>query len=343
MLYLITYSDDYTMSDGALSPGIETVSTFTGGDLQNSVGVSINDCCFGATLDRIVPDQAFILPEMQVRAVTVAVKSLTLLAQGISALLEDDLAVAFELTFDVLGGPSDLAAQGLAIQAVDYLGDAIRPLGAEGAWLRAGDEGARLSAGKGDDLILGGDGDDRLFARAGADLVDGGDGSDRIKGGGGRDQIDGGGGDDDLSGNKGHDNINGQRGNDTLKGGKGDDWLKGDAGNDLLNGSKGRDILAAGPGMDTLTGGAGRDVFVFSPNADVNTVTDFQNGRDRLEWTSFIGVTPVFEALRLEQVGGDTWIRFNVTTIILEGIDVQEISRADFNTDLRFWPDGDVA
>lgn len=62
-----------------------------------------------------------------------------------------------------------------------------------------------------------------------------------------------------------------------------DDIIVGGAGNDWLSGSFGDDILEDGAGRDTLTGGGGRDIFVLRADGEVDTITDFERGRDRLD------------------------------------------------------------
>ena len=63
--------------------------------------------------------------------------------------------------------------------------------------------------------------------------------------------------------------------------------LYGTGGADTLTGGGGNDYLEARNGADVLTGGAGRDLFVYryldeSPVAAPDTITDFQQGEDRI-------------------------------------------------------------
>ncbi|MBL4543940.1 MAG: hypothetical protein JKP97_19525, partial [Rhodobacteraceae bacterium] len=67
-------------------------------------------------------------------------------------------------------------------------------------------------------------------------------------------------------------------GNDTLRGGDGDDGVWGGIGNDLL------------------TGGAGADRFVFAAGDDADTITDFEDGIDKLDLSDF-GFASAAEAL----------------------------------------------
>jgi Ca2+-binding RTX toxin-like protein len=45
--------------------------------------------------------------------------------------------------------------------------------------------------------------------------------------------------------------------------------------------------LHEGAGADTLTGGAGEDVFIFDRDGSVDRITDFQDGVDRLDVSSW--------------------------------------------------------
>ncbi len=75
----------------------------------------------------------------------------------------------------------------------------------------------------------------------------------------------------------------GTDGADMLVGSGLGDHLYGGAGNDSLSGGAGRDLLQDGAGADTLTGGTGVDVFVLSADGQVDTITDFEPGVDRIE------------------------------------------------------------
>jgi Ca2+-binding RTX toxin-like protein len=89
------------------------------------------------------------------------------------------------------------------------------------------DEALNVSAGAGNDQVVG---------SFGADVLDGGTGNDTINGGDGDDVIQGG-ADDDL--------VDGDRGNDTILLGSGDDTAKWDPGD-------GSDTIDGGTGADTL-------------------------------------------------------------------------------------------
>ncbi|MBD1835364.1 DUF4347 domain-containing protein [Cyanobacteria bacterium FACHB-472] len=133
------------------------------------------------------------------------------------------------------------------------------------------------------DTLVGNAQNDQLTGYRGHDTITGGLGSDRIYGNAGSDSLYGDmssmggtvggtvGGDDLIWGGSGSDRIYGGYGHDSLYGGVGNDQIWGDAG---------RDRLSGGLGSDSLTGGAGRDTFVLTKGEGIDTITDFQMGRD---------------------------------------------------------------
>ncbi|MFY0659011.1 MAG: pre-peptidase C-terminal domain-containing protein [Shimia sp.] len=121
-------------------------------------------------------------------------------------------------------------------------------------------------------------GNDRLYGRGGSDKLDGGSGNDRLDGGSGNDRLYGGSGNDTLYGGTSGDNLYGGSGNDRLFGGSGNDTLRGDSGNDFIDG---------GSSNDELYGGSGADVFHFNVGDGNDTITDFENGIDKVEADGF--------------------------------------------------------
>ncbi|MEM7770368.1 MAG: calcium-binding protein [Cyanobacteria bacterium P01_A01_bin.37] len=107
----------------------------------------------------------------------------------------------------------------------------------------------------------------------------------------------------------------------------------GGAGDDSLTGGAASDTLVGGLGNDTLTGNGGADIFVFGPtDLGADTITDFQDGTDRLDVSAFISAGAIdLNALNIQQVGNDALITFaQNNTVLLEGIQVAQISAADF-------------
>ena len=90
-----------------------------------------------------------------------------------------------------------------------------------------------------------------------------------------------------VSGEGGGDILRGARAADTLAGGGGNDVLRGGRGDDVLRGGEGGDILAGGRDDDMLTGHGGSDTFVFNRRAGEDEITDFQNGKDKVDLSAF--------------------------------------------------------
>lgn len=66
-------------------------------------------------------------------------------------------------------------------------------------------------------------------------------------------------------------------------GGALDDRILGTSGGQMLSGAGGDDFLHDGTGADTLSGGAGADVFVMMADSAADTISDFENGADRID------------------------------------------------------------
>ena len=77
-----------------------------------------------------------------------------------------------------------------------------------------------------------------------------------------------------------------------ITGNSGDNSLSGLAGADTIDGGAGDDIIWGGTGADTLTGGIGDDTFVISDLSEVDIITDYTPGEDRIDLTALLaGVT----------------------------------------------------
>lgn len=206
-----------------------------------------------------------------------------------------------------------------------------------------------LSTG-GRDQLFGGPGNDTLigdaltmseFATGGVDFLDGGDGDDSLRGDaitlsdfarGGDDRSSGG-----LFGGAGSDNLIGDatimRGNtigggDELFGGPGDDVLIGDAALMSGNAHGGGDRLDGGPGNDRLSGDAmlplmetaqgGPDTFIFADAFGNDTIGDFRQGEDRLEF-HINGITANTDLMIAAENGNTTITAGSSGTVVLMG------------------------
>jgi len=137
--------------------------------------------------------------------------------------------------------------------------------------------------------------------------------------------------DDVLTGDEGDNILSGYDGTDTLSGGQGNDTLLGDIGTDSLFGGAGDDRLEGGEGNDSLTSGAGSDVFVFGAGAGNDTVTDFRNNLDHIEFNGIAGVDDISD-LVFQQVAGNVIITWGdpTSSIVLEGVGLNKITVDDF-------------
>lgn len=180
------------------------------------------------------------------------------------------------------------------------------------------------------DEMFGNDGDDQLDGKAGNDILDGGAGRDKLTGGDGDDLLIGGNDNDLLEGDAGNDVLTGGNNNDRLHGGIGNDTLSGDHGNDKLFGDDGADILTGGLGKDEMTGGGGADIFVFDTGSHRDTITDFEDGADLLDFSGHVGVNSIAD-LFISQSGTHTLISTGgPDSVTLLNTDALLIDDADF-------------
>ena len=213
-----------------------------------------------------------------------------------------------------------------------------------------------LSGVDGDDTILGGDGNDTLIGWTGADLLDGGDGSDLYMVDASDRLMDSGTSGYDraqvyqeadvflnLAAWQGIERVNGFTGNDTLDasthteaiflfGERGNDLLRGGTGNDTLVGGTGNDTLIGGSGNDYMVGDAGADHFVFHPGFGRDVIQRFEDGIDRIDFSSHDGIQG-FDGLQISQFLTDTIVRTAVDSpdiLILAGFDAARLTADDF-------------
>lgn len=78
--------------------------------------------------------------------------------------------------------------------------------------------------------------------------------------------------------------IGGSKKNDTITIATNGYVVDGFKGNDTITGGVNHDSIGGGAGKDILTGGEGNDVFIFaeSGSANVDTISDFQRGSDKI-------------------------------------------------------------
>lgn len=125
-----------------------------------------------------------------------------------------------------------------------------------------------VTAGTGNDTLIGSAGEDNLNGASGDDSIEGGGGEDTLTGGAGADILNGGAGADLINGGTENDTISGGSEIDTLNAGAGDDSVRGGDGNDLINGEDGNDLLYGDAGNDSILGGRDDDSIDGGDNDD---------------------------------------------------------------------------
>lgn len=214
----------------------------------------------------------------------------------------------------------------------DILLDIENLIGSDKADDLAGDNGAnRIDGGLGANTLTGRGGDDVLIGGAIADTIYGGGGNDRLIGGAGANVMEGGLGDDELLGGKGVDVASGGAGADFLRGGAKADMLDGGADNDTIEGGAGKDQIRGGSGDDTLTGDGARDTFIFVDGDGSDLITDFTNGKDRIDLSGHSAVSGFGDISSL-QFGANLLVQFGASgdTVVLENFLQADLDASDF-------------
>ena len=185
-----------------------------------------------------------------------------------------------------------------------------------------------LNGDKGSDTLLGGDGNDTLIGGFGQDTLDGGDGIDtaRYANANSRAVVNL----DTGTGTAGHSFGDTLINIENLFGSNFNDVFTGDSGANILNGWNGVDRLTGLGGDDTLIGGAGNDRFIFTDGWDNDTVTDFEDGSDLLDFRSVTGVSGIADLTIADDGSGNAVISFGGDSVTLTGIDIADITAADF-------------
>lgn len=208
--------------------------------------------------------------------------------------------------------------------------------------IRIPDSGGVVSAGAGDDSVLGGAandwmngnvGRDTITAGAGADTVLGGRDDDWLHGNAADDMVFGDLGDDVVHGGKGADFVQGNVGNDSVFGDDGDDRVYGGQGDDVLSGGAGADWLFGDLGNDVIFGGAGSDRFCFTAGVTgLDVIADFSHADGDVLWIS-TALANSFEELAAHitaSAAGDAVITLGAQTIVLAGVAPSGLAASDF-------------
>ncbi|MGB9365778.1 MAG: Ig-like domain-containing protein [Xanthobacteraceae bacterium] len=115
-----------------------------------------------------------------------------------------------------------------------------------------------------------------------------------------------------------------------INGGNGKDTIVGTAGDDTINGGNGKDSITGGAGNDILTGGNGADTFIFGPGFGDDTITDFGNGPDQIQFDHTVFANFAAVQAAMTQVGVDTVITHGIDSITLQHVTATSLHASDF-------------
>lgn len=138
--------------------------------------------------------------------------------------------------------------------------------------------------------IFGNDNDNRIDATQSESpiVVSAGGGNDTLLGSRFNDTLNGDAGNDSIIGNNGNDVLSGFEGADQIFGGAGHDNLSGGDGNDLVAGDDDDDTLNGGSGADTIDGGTGANEVTYFVTQDLTIVgSTVTSDEVDLIWGSF--------------------------------------------------------
>jgi hypothetical protein len=110
-------------------------------------------------------------------------------------------------------------------------------------------------------------------------------------------------------------------------------YISGNTGDNRLRGVDGADRITGGiGGNDIMSGGKGRDVFVFGSGNGHDRIADFENGRDRIDLTTWVGIDrmrDVFDHLHTT-AGGDLIIKAGDEWLTLSDTSRSELDKSNF-------------
>jgi Ca2+-binding RTX toxin-like protein len=115
----------------------------------------------------------------------------------------------------------------------------------------------------------------------------------------------------------------------TIEAGNGDDEVYGMGGGDTIYGLNGNDTLDGGEGENHLYGGAGADTFVVSTDYDLSTIHDFDDGTEKIHFTS--NIADDYSDLSISNdMDGNAHVIVGTVDITVAGVDSASLSPADF-------------
>ncbi len=129
--------------------------------------------------------------------------------------------------------------------------------------------------------------------------------------------------------------VHGGTGDDTIVGSFLNDFIRGGAGDDVINAFGGNDLIRGGSGSDSIDLGAGLDTLFYTTDqvvtGDLDTLTAFTSGTDRLVFDKGIDTTLVFS-------GGDDTSGYTSVTFTAGGqtTSLNVVSGAIKKSDITF-------
>ena len=188
------------------------------------------------------------------------------------------------------------------------------------------------------DVLSGDTGPNRLYGGRGNDELQGNGGDDVLEGDIGADRLDGGPGMDMASYSLSNEGVTVKLGEGVIEGGHaaGDTFvsiegIEGSPHDDVLAGDDGANMLSGGYGDNVLEGGGGPDQFVFAWVNGDDTILDFTDNEDLIDFseTHFSG----FDDLILSSDSNGVTIHMAGNgggSILLEGFDIANLDASDF-------------
>lgn len=106
--------------------------------------------------------------------------------------------------------------------------------------------------------------------------------------------------------------------------------LTGTAGANTLTGGNANDTLTGADGDDQLTGGVGLDLFIASTDNGDDTILDFEDGYDLIDFSALSGTVDSFDDLTITQAGANSFVSFEGGSFTLNGVQTDTLTFNDF-------------